>query len=319
MVAETAPAAAAVQQASPTASGATSFWNAVYQVARKELLQHIRTKRLLIIGGVLVLLLALITLVFGPAAVRRGGVSGSGVSGQNFILAFYFGVFGIGGLAFTQLLSIVLTADAVCSEWSNRTVFLLLSKPVTRTAFVVGKFLGNLVTIALTLVTLFCAFYLVMQPFYDGSPSAAEVQGFFAMLAMVVLGSAAFAAISLFFSTLTRSSITSILLMLSLWIIVFPLLGSLGTLMHFGDGTPTDSLAIQGWRYLNPIADMQAAARLLLPGHQGLFSSVEAFTDQLNPFSGAAKDTGIAALMLTAYTLVSLAGSVLVVRRRNFE
>ncbi|MEA3203613.1 MAG: type transport system permease protein [Thermoplasmata archaeon] len=309
-----APATSARQAASGPA-----FGNAVYQVARKELLQHIRTKRLLIIGGVLVLLLTLITLVFGPTAVRRGGVSASGVSGENFILAFYFGVFGIGGLAFTQLLSIVLTADAVCSEWSNRTVFLLLSKPVTRTAFVLGKFLGNLVTIALTLVTLFVAFYAIMQPFYEGSPSGDEVQGFFSMLAMVVLGSAAFAAISLFFSTLTRSSITSILLMLSLWIIVFPLLGSLGTLMHFGDGTPSDSIAIQGWRYANPIADMQSGARLLLPGHQSLFSTVEAFTDQLNPFSGAAKDTGIAALVLVAYTVVFLAGSVLVVRRRNFE
>ncbi|MEA3143584.1 MAG: type transport system permease protein [Thermoplasmata archaeon] len=318
MVPETA-AASGVARGLPVAGN--PFWNAVYQVARKELLQHIRTKRLLIIGGVLVLLLSLITLVFGPPFVRRatGGGGLGDVSGENLVLAFYFGIFGVGGLAFTQLLSIVLTADAVCSEWSARTVFLLLSKPVTRTAFVLGKFLGNLATIAGTLVTLFVAFYLVMQPFYDGSPTGGEVGGFFAMLGMVVLGSAAFAAISLFFSTLTRSSITSILLMLSLWLIVFPLLGSVGSLAHLGDNTPPDSMAIQGWRYANPIADMQAGARLLLPGHQSLFTSVEAFTDTLNPFSGAAKDTGVAALVLAAYTLVFVAASVLVVQRRNFE
>ncbi|HEX2065699.1 MAG TPA: ABC transporter permease subunit, partial [Candidatus Thermoplasmatota archaeon] len=183
---------------------------------------------------------------------------------------------------------------------------------------VTGKFLGNLVTVAGTLGALFSLTYLAMQPLYEGTPSGAEVAGFFGMLGIVVLGSAAYASISLFLSTLSRSTVRSLLLMLALWLVVFPLVGAIGIFSHLGEGDfDFDDPEVQGWLYLNPAADMAAGARLLVPGElQREFLSGMSVA---NPFALTPNDTGLAILALVAYTVVFFAASILVVRRRNFE
>jgi ABC-type transport system involved in multi-copper enzyme maturation permease subunit len=296
------------------------FGTAVYEVARKEVMQHIRTKRLLIIGLAMALLLFVATLVFGPNIVRTLGNGGPNAS-ENQVLAFYFGFGLIGGLVFTQLLAIVLTTDAVCSEWANRTIFLLLSKPVSRTAFVLGKFLGNLVVLSATIAVLFSLDYLAMQGAYKGSPSGDEVLGFVQTVLLVILGCTAFASIALFFSTLTRSTIMSTLITLALWIIVFPLVGSIGLFTHIGDARSGeenffDSPKVQSTLYLNPASDMQAVVRLLLPHDSGEFGLALRF---LNFFNPAPNSVGLAVTALVCYTLLFLAASIVVVQRRNFE
>ncbi len=171
------------------------FTRSVYEVARKEVLQHIRTKRLLIIGIAMAVLLVTVTLGFGPNIMRTFDDNSPNAQ-ENTILAFYFGFALIGGLVFTQLLAIVLTSDAVCSEWSNRTIFLLLSKPVSRVAFVVGKFLGNVAVLAGTIFVLFTFVYLAMQPFYDGAPTGEEVGAFFLTILLIILGCMAYASMA---------------------------------------------------------------------------------------------------------------------------
>lgn len=293
------------------------WMNAVYQVARKEFLQHIRTKRLLIVGGAMVCFLGLVLFLIGPNFVKSLS-SQLHASKMHQVLVLYFGIGLIGGLQFTQLLAIVLTADAVCSEWANRTIFLLLSKPVSRSAFVAGKFAGNVFTVTATLVVLFIATYILMMPLYSSTPSGDEFLGFLGMLGMIVLGCAAFAAMSLFFSTITKSTVTSLLLVLSLWLLVFPALGSIGLFSHMSQpGAQFSDAQVQTWLYLSPASDMQTGARLLVPdpADRNLIS----FAQHANPFGQAPDEVGIAALVLLAYTVLFVAASIAVVRRRNFE
>lgn len=292
------------------------FAHAVYEVARKEVLQAIRTKRLLVIGLVLVFLLAMVTLVFGPALMRSEGLDETGTSREHIVLTFYFAVGLIGGLQFTQLLAIVLTGDAVCSEWANRTIFLLLSKPVSRTAFVVGKFVGAAFTVCATLAVLFTVDYIVMQPFYEGSPSSEEVAGFFGMLGVVLLGALAFSALSLFVSTLTKSTVMSILIVLALWLVIFPVVGNIGFFAELGSDSPDiEATQVDAWRYLNPAADMQAGARLLVPEDSDLGDAVAFF----NIFQTAPEHVNIAIVALLAHTVLWLGLALVVVRQRNFE
>ncbi len=296
------------------------FTRSVYEVARKEVLQHIRTKRLLIIGIAMAVLLVTVTLGFGPNIMRTFDDNSPNAQ-ENTILAFYFGFALIGGLVFTQLLAIVLTSDAVCSEWSNRTIFLLLSKPVSRVAFVVGKFLGNVAVLAGTIFVLFTFVYLAMQPFYDGAPTGEEVGAFFLTILLIILGCMAYAAMALFFSTLTKSTIMSTLITLAMWIIVLPLVGSLGFFTHLGDpdaGEESffDSDEVQRTLYFNPASDMQAVVPLLLPHDGGEFKEVVRF---LNFFNPAPNQVDLAVLSLAAYTVVFFAASIAVVQRRNFE
>lgn len=298
----------------------SEFVRAVYEIARKEVLQHIRTKRLLIIGIAMAVLLLVATLVFGPNIMEAFDETGPN-SKESMVLAFYFGFGLIGGLVFTQLLAIVLTTDAVCSEWSNRTIFLLLSKPVSRTAFVVGKFVGNLVVLSGTLITLLTIDWFLMQPLYSGSPSGEEVLGFVLTVLLIILGCTTFASMALFFSTLTRSTIMSTLVTLAMWIIVFPLIGAIGLFTAIGDASGSEedffeSDQVQRTLYLNPASDMQAVVSLLLPHDDGDFTTALRF---LNFFNPAPTDVGKAVAALLIYSAVFLAGSILVVQRRNFE
>lgn len=309
------PAPAVSRRRVQTGNPSADFTRGVFEVARKEVLQNVRTKRLLIIGIVMVFLLVMVTLVFGPNIMENSNPDGV-VSLEHQVLVFYFAVGIIGGLQFTQMLAIVLTSDAVCSEWASRTLFLLLSKPVSRTAFVIGKFLGAAFTVCATLAVLFSLDYLLMQPFYEGSPSGEEVGGFFAMVGVVLLGATAFAAFSLFISTLTKSTTMSVLLVLAAWLILFPVLGNIGFFMEIGRDEPDlDSARVDSWRYLNPAGDMQAGARLLVPDESELDDAVAFF----NIFQTAPEHVSWSIVALLIHIVVWVGLALAVVQRRNFE
>lgn len=289
------------------AAGSTT-WHATWEVARKEILQHIRTKRLLIIGGLIILALSMITLVFGPRLARDIGDFGFGDEAalENLLLAAFFQFF---GLVFIQLLPIVLTADAVCSEWSSRTIFLLLSKPVSRTAFVFGKYLGSLVTVVATLVVLLGLDYIIMQPLYAGTPGGDDVLGFVKFLAFLCLGSAALAAMALFFSTVTRSTAIAILITLGVWLVGFNLIGFVGDIMNVGRSDPNEDLA-QAFHYVNPGYDMGLALEFLVPS---------SLREELGGQPEDGPSPTVAALALLAHVVVWFSAALLVVRKRNFE
>ncbi|HUR25678.1 MAG TPA: ABC transporter permease [Candidatus Thermoplasmatota archaeon] len=289
-------------------AGSTT-WHATWEVARKEVLQHIRTKRLLIISGLIIVALGMITLVFGPRIARDIGDFGfgDGTALENLLLSVFFQFF---GLVFIQLLPIVLTADAVCSEWSSRTIFLLLSKPVSRTAFVLGKYLGSLLTVVVTLVILLGLDYLIMQPLYAGSPSADDVLGFVKFLGFLCVGCAALAALALFFSTVTRSTAIAILITLGVWLVGFSLIGFVGDILNIGRSDPNEDLAM-AFHYANPGFDMGLAVGFLVPD-----SGADGFTGA--PAEGGPSPT-IALLALLGHVVVWFSGALLIVRKRNFE
>ncbi len=281
----------------------------VVELARKEIMQHIRTKRLFIVGGFLVLLLFFFTFVIGPR-IARGAPAGT--SAANWVISLYFSGILIGGLQFTQLLAIVLTSDAICSEWSQRTIFLLLSKPVSRVQFVAGKLLGNMVTICGTLLGVFTVAYLLMMLVYSSVPSGPEVLGFVGMLGIIVIGCAAFASFALFVSALTKSTSVSAMTTLGVWLVGFPLLGSIGVFNALSSGRVSfHDASVQSWLYLNPAADMSSGVRLLLPGSSG-----DVFG---NPLAPPPDLPWLAALVLLGYAVAFYFAAVAVVKRRNFE
>ncbi len=298
-----------------------SFASATYEVARKEVLQLLRTKRLMGVGIALILSLLLLT-IFVPSwfltAEELQDLTGTtGLPPANFILLFFLsGLFLLSGFFFIQLLPILLTADAVCSEWQNRTIFLLLSKPVPRQAFVLGKFLGIAGSIAVFVSVLLALDYVVMLGLF-GSGSAAGFGRFLGALGIIVLGVMAFSAVALFYSTLTRSSVVSMLLAVVSWIILFPLMARLDffvALFRFGSRSfaMSNEEAGIGWsQYLSPGELMKSSSSVLVPGGGG----------DLFGFLGGGQDVnGVAiSLALVAHIVVFVGLALLVVQRRDFE
>ncbi|MGB0651735.1 MAG: ABC transporter permease [Thermoplasmatota archaeon] len=297
--------------------------SAIWEIARNEALQHIRTKRLVVIGALTLLSLMLLTIVLPSTLFGLNDVDVSDefgdqtdVSLQNFAFLFFLNASIVGGYLLVQLLAMVLTADGISSEWQRKTLFLVLSKPVSRTAFVVGKFIGGVVPLLILYVVLFTLDYLVMIALYSGTPSPEQFGRFFGAVGILLLGATSFAAMALFFSTLLRSSAGSMVWTLLVGILVFPIVGAIGDFTLGGDerdGPVEDPDAFRyDWsHYVSPGHVMTKAGDVLLGEDIGLGLS-------LIPTNPPASTLG-AILAGFVQILVFLGGALLVVNLRNFE
>ncbi len=308
------------------------MWHATKEIARKEILQMLRTKRLLGLGITILVAMILLTMVlplvlinafgaaetFGGPEARDAAEEGAAAVPylHNGVMLFFLGagVLLVSGYGLFELLAIVMTSDAVSSEWSKRSIFLVLSKPVPRAAFVLGKFLGIGVPLALLTGALLSLDYLIVSLVVPGWPAAHEVGRFFGAVGLIMMGVIMWTAISLFFSTAFRSTVTSLLLTVVAWFIVFPILGLLGAFI----GLSTGSLAFQElndgtWStYLNPKALMVAAGGVLIPevgGFAGLFGAI----------GSAGLEWWDSLIAMVAHTAFFLVASLFIVQFRNFE
>ncbi len=297
----------------------SDFWHATYQVARNEILQHLRTKRMLVVGALLLVSLVLMTIVFPitlfelDQADVEGEFAGEGVALENFAFFLFLNFPLVGGYMFMQILSIILTADAVSGEWQRKTLFLVLSKPVPRAALVMGKFLGAVIPLVTLFLLMFLIDYAILNMVYPGNPSGEQVGRFFGAVGMILLGAVAFATMGLFFSTITKSGTGSLIWSLAMGLLLFPILGAIGDFTRAGDdfaGEASDPK--YDWsHYLTPNHVMTKAGDVLLGADLEVQFS-------LVPTTPAASLPGIIGAGF-GLILLFLVGSLLVVQIRNFE
>ena len=93
---------------------------------------------------------------------------------------------GLGVMSFIAVfLAIYLGSGLIPREIERRTIFMIVSKPVSRSTFVVGRLLGNLVTVYFVIALM--AALLLLQFALDGTPIRAPMLVAFAGLALEVL------------------------------------------------------------------------------------------------------------------------------------
>jgi ABC-2 type transport system permease protein len=118
------------------------------------------------------------------------------------------------------LMAIGLGFDAVNSEHNRRTLSRILSQPIYRDALLFGKFLAGLVTLSISLITLWLlviglGLFLIGIP-----PGAEEIARSFVFLLVTVVYAGVWLALALLFSILFRSAATAALVTLGLWLLV---------------------------------------------------------------------------------------------------
>jgi len=118
------------------------------------------------------------------------------------------------------LMAIGLGFDAVNSEHNRRTLSRILSQPIYRDALLFGKFLAGLVTLSISLVTLWLlviglGLFLIGIP-----PGAEEIARSFVFLLVTIIYAGVWLALALLFSILFRSAATAALVTLGLWLLV---------------------------------------------------------------------------------------------------
>lgn len=282
---------------------------ASWVVARKEFTEHLRSKRVYIIGGLFFatfLAASILGIIFTDQISAMMGMP-TGEAGQPIrtILLFYFG---IGGFTFVSVLALALSADRVCGEWKNKSLMLLLSKPITRSGMLAGKIIGAYLSVAGVFVAVFFVCFLVLLLFL-GIPDAESWGQILGGLGIVLLGLLPFVSLGILCSSFFRSPVASFIVALGLWFLVFPLIGVIGVLI---DLLRREEQLAGFFTLLSPNALIQAASGLWR-GQPG------------SPMGGGLATMGLPeqmALVVVAmlvHTAVYLGLSYLIVTRRDYD
>src|SRR5215831_16738573 len=119
------------------------------------------------------------------------------------------------------LMAIGLGFDSVNSEFNRRTLSRVLSQPIYRDALLLGKFLGGLTTLAVALVALWLIVLGSGLLLLGVPPRGVEVARGVGFLVVAIAYGGVWLAVSMFFSVVFRSTATSALCALGLWLFFF--------------------------------------------------------------------------------------------------
>lgn len=172
----------------------------IFAIATTTVGEAIRRRVLLIILFIGVLLLSIIPSLSVLTARSE----------QSTMISTMYAV-----LRFTSaLIAIILTIYMIPNEIERRTIYTILSKPVMRWQFLVGKFLGAVMALGLMIVlmssVMVLLFYIFQQPNAERLLEVAR-QPFFYFLEMMLL-----TAVCIFFSTFT-TPLVNFFLSIGIW------------------------------------------------------------------------------------------------------
>ena len=119
------------------------------------------------------------------------------------------------------LMAIGLGFDAVNSEFNRRTLSRVLSQPIYRDALLLGKFLGGLATLAVALVALWLIVLGAGLLLLGVPPRGVEVARGLSFLMVAIAYGGVWLAVAMLFSVIFRSTATSALCALGLWLFFF--------------------------------------------------------------------------------------------------
>jgi ABC-2 type transport system permease protein len=118
------------------------------------------------------------------------------------------------------LMAIGLGFDAINSEHNRRTLSRILSQPIYRDALLFGKFLAGLVTLSISLITLWLLVIGIGLFLIGIPPGLEEIARSFVFLLVTIIYAGVWLALALLFSILFRSAATAALVTLGLWLLV---------------------------------------------------------------------------------------------------
>jgi ABC-2 type transport system permease protein len=118
------------------------------------------------------------------------------------------------------LMAIGLGFDAVNGEHNRRTLSRILAQPIYRDALLFGKFLAGLMTLSISLITLWLLVVGLGLLLIGIPPGAEEIARSFVFLLVTIVYAGVWLALALLFSILFRSAATAALVTLGLWLLI---------------------------------------------------------------------------------------------------
>jgi ABC-2 type transport system permease protein len=197
-----------------------SPWTGLGTVFLKELADHL--------GGARMRILEILVLLTGIGAVYTAIQDIRSVSGDApylFLLLFTYArdpmpsfIALLGFLI--PVIAIGLGFDSINTEFTRRTLSRILAQPIFRDALLLGKFLAGLATIAIGLIALWLLILGFGLLLLGIAPSGEEVARGLIFLVIAIAYAGAWLAAASLFSVIFRSTATSALCALGLWLLL---------------------------------------------------------------------------------------------------
>jgi len=151
--------------------------------------------------------LAVNLLVFAVALVSASIVISSVTFGEQYRIIVDVGLSAME--VFGTLISVFLGAGLVAGDVERRTVYPIIAKPVSRTQYVAGRYVGLVATTTLNLAVM-ATFFVTVLALYLGEVRFVTQTPLLGTLAATALRFAMIAAIAVLFSTFTTSTLAAI-------------------------------------------------------------------------------------------------------------
>jgi ABC-type transport system involved in multi-copper enzyme maturation permease subunit len=212
--------------------------------------------------------------LFAILLIAAGVLVGAISVGVDEIVLINLGLTAIS--VFGLVIAIFIGISLVSKEIERRTIYNVLSRPVSRWEFIIGKYLGLILTLLVNTAIMTGAFYIVLwwQKKRLGTEEAAPLEAIYFILLQLAL----VVALALLFSTIS-TPVLSAILSLTLYVIG----NFLGDLREFGEhsGSVTVKLLSRGLALILPdfgaFSSIAGAAHgRLIPGYRLLSNSLYA-------------------------------------------
>lgn len=258
-------------------------WRRAAAVARNTFRETVRDR-------VLYALVLFVLLLVG-AAVLLGEVS----LAQDAKLIVDFGLTTL--LLFGAGMAILVGVGLVTKEIERRTALAIFAKPLRRGEFLLGKYAGLCLTLAVTVIIMGAGVSLALA--YVRGPRHPLLLGIWPAVVLIYLELLVVTAIALLFSTSSSPAVSALFA------------GALLVIGHFASNLKATAAALPG----GPARAGGLALAYVLPDFS-LFSAITAAAHGVLPSPGHLAG---AALYATLYASVVLAAAVLLLERRDFS
>jgi ABC-type transport system involved in multi-copper enzyme maturation permease subunit len=130
-----------------------------------------------------------------------------------------------------SLVALLFGFDQVSQEKEKGTLRLMLANPISRAKILLGKWLGNFLSLAVpfVLVTFLGIVFLNLDPLIHFT--SGQILKFVLILVMTLIYIAFFLSLGLLISTLTKKAASSIVILLFIWALLVFIIPNLGTLL----------------------------------------------------------------------------------------
>lgn len=183
-------------------------------VCRKELADHLGSKRYILLFA-LILVLSTLSAYQGTEYIRNNSQAGfiSIFSGARVGFSFtYLMVY------FGPIVGLALGFDAINKERTSGTLSMLLAQPIYRDSVINGKFLGGVTALSLLAVSTIGIMCGVATPLLGFGPTLGDVLRIVLFTLLTVLYLAFWLGLGILYSTVSKKTSTSILMSVATWL-----------------------------------------------------------------------------------------------------